>query len=222
MTDQEDTRSPIPPPPPPRPDLAKMREAVNLFLQAAGHDPAQEPHLTNTAAQVAQAWAADFLDGYGKDPARILRDSIEFPLGRAFGVDGRKCDFFHLPVAIRDIAIVGVCPHHLLPWGGLAHIAYLPHGKVLGFDAIVQAVNALSHRLTLQEELAWDIATALHHALGDADVLVRLEARQPCLMHRGEKQDRAVTISTAFVCPMALGSPVRDTAEARLLSALTR
>ena len=140
----------------PAPDAAAAAEAVDRFLDALGLPPdvRASQDLEGTPRRVAQAWLEDLVDGYRRSPAEILADAI--------------------PSASRDlVAVTGiefhsVCPHHLLPSRGLAHVAYLPGGKVVGFGQIVRLVDALAHRLVLQEDLARAIADALvaHPARG--------------------------------------------------------
>jgi GTP cyclohydrolase I len=176
------------------PDVKKMREAVAAFLQAAGQDPAENPLLKETPRLVADAWAHEFLDGCGKDPRALLAKEI-LPYACPHTDSGKSC---RAPVAVKNIRFTGVCPHHLLPWSGTAHVAYIPNEKIAGYGAIAQVVEAMAHRLVLQENLTWDIAGVLQDVLVPFGVLVRLEASQPCLTLRGECQRGAVTASEAF------------------------
>lgn len=178
-------------PPSKKPDVEKMREAVALFLDAAGLSADRSDLLSDTPRLVADAWAGEFLDGYGKDPLAFLREGMSVDAGD-------KGDSAQA-VAIRDIDFTGVCPHHLLPWRGKAHVAYVPDGKVVGFGSLVQVVEALAHRLTIQELLVRDIAQALLAGLNARAAFVSVEAVQPCLCLRGERKPDAVTVSS-FLC----------------------
>ena len=181
-----------------RPDVEKMKEAVAAFLKAAGQDPAQNPLLAQTPQLVAEAWASEFLDGCGKDPRALLAREL-LPFSKSLCAS-------HLtgpdwtPVSIRNIRFTGVCPHHLLPWSGTAHVAYIPESYIVGYGAIAQEVEALAHHLVLQEVLAQQIACVFMDVVKPLAVLVRLEASQPCLTLRGERQHSAVTIAEGLVC----------------------
>ena len=160
-----------------------MAAAVQAFLDAAGMPRGGD--LQRTPERVAQAWRDDFLDGYRASPDAALGALHRAPgsnLVCATGID------FH-----------SSCPHHLLPYRGLAHLAYLPGTGVVGFSRLARLVDALAHRLVLQETLARQIAEALNRgarALGAACVL---EAEQACLSCRGEARARAVTRTEAYV-----------------------
>lgn len=176
---------------------ALAAEATARFLDALGLPPEVRgaADLEGTPRRVAEAWLADLVDGYGKDPAEILAET--------------------LPSAARDLVTVtgidfhSVCPHHLLPSRGVAHVAYLPGGRVVGFGQIVRLVDALAHRLVLQEDLARQIADALVLHLGARGAACLLEAEQLCMTVRGEKRARARTHAEAFAGALARG-PARS------------
>lgn len=172
-------------PEPVAPDLDAMARAVGAFLTALGHPPQGSPLLCETPARVARAWADEFLDGYRRDPQSPLRDGI--PLR----------DTQPSIVSLDAIHFVSVCPHHLMPYRGVARIAYAPRGCIVGFGAIVQCVDALAHRLVLQEVLAAEIAQNLREGMSAAAVFVRLEAEQNCLSLRGENRPGAKAICEA-------------------------
>lgn len=172
-------------PEPVAPDLDAMARAVDAFLTALGHPPQETPLLRETPALVARAWADEFLDGYRRDPKSPLGDGI--PIG----------DLHPGLVSLDAIHFVSVCPHHLLPYRGVARIAYAPRGRIVGFGAIVQCIDALAHRLVLQEVLAAEIARNLREGMGAAAVFVRLEAEQNCLALRGENRPGARAICEA-------------------------
>jgi GTP cyclohydrolase I len=108
-------------------------------------------------------------------------------------------------VALTNLQFVGVCPHHLLPYAGVAHIAYVPGRHLVGFGQIVQVVECLSRRFALQEELAKTIAFELQAGLEARGVAVMLEAQQSCLALRGERQHGANAIAEAYA-----GSPAQQ------------
>ena len=171
----------------PAPDAAAAAEAVDRFLDALGLPPdvRASQDLEGTPRRVAQAWLEDLVDGYRRSPAEILADAI--------------------PSASRDlVAVTGiefhsVCPHHLLPSRGVAHVAYLPGGKVVGFGQIVRLVDALAHRLVLQEDLARAIADALVAHLGARGAACLVDAEQLCMTVRGEKRGGARAHADAWV-----------------------
>ncbi len=163
-------------------DPEAFERAVSDLLSACGIAPDAE-HMGRTAQRVRELWQRRLLGGYDLDPAVAL--------GEGF-VDHRS-DM----VVIRGIAIHGVCPHHLVPFRGLAHVAYLPGGRLHGFGRIARLVDAIGHRFTYQEWMTRDIAEALMHhgkARGAACVI---EAEQLCLLlgedRRGD--ERVVTQS---------------------------
>jgi GTP cyclohydrolase I len=175
-----------------------LAEATARFLDALGLPPEVRgaADLAETPRRVAEAWLGDLVDGYGKDPAEILAETI--------------------PSASRDlVAVTGidfhsVCPHHLLPSRGLAHVAYLPGGRLAGFGQIVQLVDALAHRLVLQEDLVRQIADALVRHLGARGAACVLETEQMCMTVRGQRRSRSRVRVEAFT-----GALARDRAARR-------
>jgi GTP cyclohydrolase I len=167
------------------------------FLDALGLPPEVRagPDLSETPRRVAEAWLEELADGYRRDPAEIL--------GGAQPSRAR-----HL-VAVTGIDYVSVCPHHLLPSRGVAHVAYLPGGKVAGFGQLVKVVDALAHRLVLAEELAADVARALEEHLGARGAACLLEAEHLCLSVRGERRPRARAHAEAWTGELAGDGPAR-------------
>jgi len=168
-----------------KPDLAALERAFADFLAASGV-PAGDPELAGTPARAAEAWAHEFLDGYATTPEAALGE----PSAAAPGVGA---------VTVLGIDYVGVCPHHLLPYRGVAHVAYLPSDKVAGFGRLATLVDALSHRLVLQETLSAQLCEALVTVLGARGAAAVLDAEQTCLSMRGEKRphSRAVVEASA-------------------------
>jgi GTP cyclohydrolase I len=184
-------------------DPARAADAVAEFLAALPlpDEVRAGLGLDGTPARVAAAWLEDLVDGYGREPAEILEGAI--------------------PSASRDlVAVTGidfhsVCPHHLLPSRGVAHVAYLPGGQVVGFGQIVKLVDCLAHRLVLQEDLALQITEALVEHLGARGAACLLDAEQLCLTVRGERRARARAHAEAFA-----GALARDGAARRRFLAL--
>jgi GTP cyclohydrolase I len=186
-----------------RPAPALAAEAVARFLDALGLPPEVRgaADLVDTPRRVADAWLEDLVDGYGKDPAEILAGALPSA--------GRDL------VAVTGIDFHSVCPHHLLPSRGVAHVGYVPGGKVVGFGQIVKLVDALAHRLVLEEDLARQIADALVVHVGARGAACVLEAEQLCMTVRGEKRAGARAHAEAYA-----GSLARDSAGRRRFQAL--
>lgn len=186
-----------------RADVAEAADAVARFLDALGlpasvRDAAE---LAETPRRVAEAWLDDLLDGYGREPGEILAGATP-SAGRGL-------------VTVTGIDFHSVCPHHLLPSRGIAHVAYLPGGRVVGFGQIVRLVDALAHRLVLEEDLARQIAEALVAHVGARGAACVLEAEQLCMTVRGEKRAGARAHAEAYA-----GALARDGAARRRFQAI--
>ncbi len=179
------------------PSAGAAKEAMARFLDALGLPPEVRgaADLADTPRRVAEAWLEDLADGYGRDPAEIL----------AGGLPSAGRDL----VAVTGIDYHSVCPHHLLPSRGVAHVAYVPGGKVVGFGQIVKLVDALAHRLVLEEDLARQIADALVRHVGARGAACVLEAEQFCMTVRGEKRPRAKAHAEAWVGVLARDGAAR-------------
>ncbi|HUL61029.1 MAG TPA: GTP cyclohydrolase I [Anaeromyxobacteraceae bacterium] len=177
----------------PRPPGLAAADAVEQFLDALGLPEGVRAgeSLRGTARRVAEAWLEDLVDGYGRDPAQILAETMP--------ASGREL------VAVTGIDFHSVCPHHLLPSRGLAHVGYVPGGRVVGFGQIVKLVDCLAHRLVLEEDLARQIAEALVRHLGARGAACVLDAEQLCMTVRGSRRPRARAHAQAFA-----GTMVRD------------
>lgn len=180
-----------------------MKTAVARFLRAAGLDPRSRA-LRSTPLHVARAWRDDFLDGYRADFAAILRSRE--PARSNHGA----------MVVIDRLDYVSICPHHLLPSRGLAHLAYLPGRWLVGLGQIARLLDACAHRLVLQEDLARDVARALVDQGGARGAACVLEARHDCLGLRGERRPEATTHTEAFEGAFATDRDLRRRFAARL------
>lgn len=158
-------------------DRPGLEAAFAAFLAAAGVDTT-DPEVAGTPARAAAAWADELLDGYRTTPGEALGEPSPAPPGAGL-------------VAVTHLDFTGVCPHHLLPWRGLAHVAYLPGAKLVGFGRLAALVDCLAHRLVLQEVLAHDVVQALVDELGVRGAGVILEAEQSCMTLRGERRARS-------------------------------
>jgi GTP cyclohydrolase IA len=169
-----------------KPDRARMAKAVREFLEAAGMD-LTDPNLAETPRRVAEAWATELIDGYSQDPAAALGEVYPAPAGSAGEM-----------VVITDLRFHSMCPHHLLPYEGRAHLAYVPGKSVVGFGRLSALLDVFAHRLILQEDLAREVARTMARALGSPATACVLEAQQACLRIRGDRQRDACTHAEAY------------------------
>jgi GTP cyclohydrolase I len=160
-------------------DRRRAESAIADFLRALGHDPQAEPELRETPARVMEAFADELLSGYAVDLAELVRSGSAEATGGA------------VVVALRDIDVATVCPHHLMPGIGRAQVVYRPGARLLGLGAIARLVDACSRRLALQETIANDVAAALMTHAGARGVYVELTLTHGCLSARGACQARA-------------------------------
>jgi GTP cyclohydrolase IA len=160
-------------------DAARYRELLNSW----GEDPEREG-LVKTPERAAKAMA--FLtSGYDVDPTEILKSAL-------FNED------YNQMVIVKDIELFSLCEHHLLPFFGKAHIAYIPKGKIVGLSKLPRIVDAFSRRLQVQERLTMQIRDCLQETLGAAGVAVVIEARHLCMQMRGVEKQNSVTTTSAF------------------------
>jgi GTP cyclohydrolase I len=164
-------------------DSDAFERAVTDLLRACGIAP-DEPHTAQTARRVRELWQQRLLGGYALDPAQVL--------GNGFDDDSRDM------VIIRDIAVDGVCPHHLLPFRGHAHVAYVPGGVLHGFGRIARLVDALGHRFTYQEWLTRDVAESLLTHGKAAGAACVIEAEQLCLLFGEDRRGDERVVTQAF------------------------
>jgi GTP cyclohydrolase I len=164
-------------------DEEKTARAVRLFLEGLGV-PSDPATIDETAARVAKAWLRDLLKGYTVEP--------EDALGESWTEGGADM------VMIKDIEFTSICRHHLLPFSGVASVAYLPDGRVTGFSKIADLVDCLSRRLQLQESLAEEIASALMTHLKPKGAACMIKAEHCCVSARGPRKSGAEVISTSL------------------------
>lgn len=163
-------------------DRDRIEGAVRDILEAIGDDPAR-PGLARTPARVADAYA-EFFAGIDADPIDHLRDAL--PADDAGTSEA---------VILRDIGFRSVCEHHLLPFVGVAHVAYLPRERVIGLSRIPDVVSTLAARPQLQERLAEQIADTMVSGLDPRGVLVVLDAVHRCVAARGSRQAESSTVT---------------------------
>ena len=168
-------------------DREAAARAIRDFLLALGFDPKQHADLAETPQRVTEAFADDLLNGHGVNVQELLRKgSCEAPNSAKSG-----------PVAVTEIAVATVCPHHLLPALGVAHVVYLPGAALLGIGTITALVNAYARRLTLQEAIGQNVVIALMEHAGARGAYCELALEHSCLRARGERQVSAVVRSSA-------------------------
>ena len=165
-------------------DTGRIEAAVAEILAAIGEDPAR-PGLATTPQRVAQAYQ-DFFAGLGQDPVAHLADTVEL-------TEGQRSEL----VLLRDIEFRSICEHHLLPFIGIAHLAYVPRSRVVGLGKLPRVVETLASRPQLQERLTEEIADTLDAGLEPLGVMVVLDAVHGCVSARGVRQAKSSTITMA-------------------------
>jgi GTP cyclohydrolase I len=163
-------------------DKRKIEEGVRMILEAIGEDP-NRPGLIHTPTRVAEMFEEIF-GGINENPADHLK--ITLP------------DVHEEMVLARDIPFYSICEHHLIPFFGKAHVAYLPKGgRIVGLSKIARVVDVMARRPQLQERLTTDIAELLMETLGPFGVLVIIEAEHLCMTMRGIKKPGCITTTSA-------------------------
>lgn len=165
-------------------DRQRIERAVTELLLAIGEDP-QRPGLERTPGRVAEAYE-EFFGGMTEDPLLHLADAVA--VGNAGTGEA---------VIVRDIAFRSICEHHLLPFLGVAHVAYLPNERVVGLGRLPRVVATLASRPQLQERLTEEIADALERGLDARGVLVVLDSVHGCVAARGTRQAASSTLTLA-------------------------
>ena len=162
---------------------ARLAELTRATISELGEDPTREG-LVKTPERVAKA--LQFLtQGYGQDADAILRQAL-------FTEDYSEM------VLVKDIEFYSQCEHHLLPFYGRAHVAYIPKGRIVGLSKIPRVVEVYARRLQVQERLTHQILDTLQRVLEPLGAAVVLEARHMCMMMRGAQKQASVTTTSAF------------------------
>ena len=159
-------------------------ELYRELLTRFGEDPMRDG-LLRTPERVEKAM--QFLtQGYEEEPAEILQSAM-------FDVD------YDEMVLVKDVEMFSLCEHHMLPFFGKVHVAYIPNGKVVGLSKIPRLVEVFARRLQVQERLTREIADAIHEAIAPQGVGVVIEARHLCMMMRGVEKQHSSTVTSAMV-----------------------
>ncbi|MFV0294732.1 MAG: GTP cyclohydrolase I FolE [Hyphomicrobiaceae bacterium] len=168
----------------PRPSREEAEAAVRTLIAWAGDDPGREG-LRDTPRRVVKAYE-DWFRGYRQDPAGELK--------RTFEDVGGYDDM----VMVRDVRLESHCEHHIAPFIGVAHIAYLPRDSVVGLSKLARVVEIYAKRLQTQEALTAQVASAIEQHLNPRGVAVLIEAEHMCMSTRGVNQQGVSTVTTRF------------------------
>lgn len=164
-------------------DLTKIQKCVHSILEEIGEDPNREG-LKRTPERVAKAY--EFLtQGYKLDVNEVLNDAVF----------KEKYDEM---VIVKDIDFYSMCEHHLLPFYGKVHIAYIPNGKIVGLSKIPRIVDVFARRLQVQERMTQEIADTIDKFLSPLGVSVVVEAYHMCMMMRGVEKQNSITTTSAM------------------------
>src|SRR5208337_5376446 len=163
---------------------ASFEDLVREMLCRIGEDPAREG-LLDTPQRVAKSM--EYLThGYAQDPSDVLN-------GALFSVD------YDEMVIVKDIEMFSLCEHHMLPFFGKVHIAYIPKGRVLGLSKLPRLVEVFARRLQVQERLTVEIAESIQNAIHPLGVGVVIEARHLCMMMRGVEKQHPATVTSSMI-----------------------
>jgi GTP cyclohydrolase I len=166
------------------PDAGKIAEMIRAMLESVGENP-QRQGLLRTPERFERAFRY-LTGGYQQDPDKVLN-------GAVFDV----C--YDEMVVVKDIELYSLCEHHLLPFFGKCHVAYLPDKKVVGLSKIPRLVNMFARRLQIQERLTNQIAQAIQDSVKPLGVGVVIEARHLCMVMRGVEKQNSETVTSAML-----------------------
>jgi GTP cyclohydrolase I len=164
--------------------MKKLEEVIKDLLKTVGEDPGREG-LERTPHRVAKAYK--FLTkGYDENIQDVLNDAV-------------FTERYSEMVVVKDIDFYSMCEHHMLPFFGKAHVAYIPNGKIVGLSKIPRVVEVFSRRLQVQERLTQQVADTLFEALSPLGVGVVIEAQHMCMMMRGVEKQNSVATTSAML-----------------------
>ncbi len=155
----------------PAPTQTDAEAAIRTLIRWAGDEPDREG-LRDTPARVARSYL-EFFNGYAQDPVALLERTFE------------EVEGYDEIVLLRDIRLESHCEHHMVPIVGRAHVAYLPHRRVVGISKLARVVDAYAHRLQIQEKLTAQIANTIHEVLQPLGTAVIIDAAHECMTTRG-------------------------------------
>ena len=160
-----------------------IAQHIQAILELLQEDPQREG-LLKTPTRVGTAMQY-LTQGYGQDPEQILRSAL-------FAEDYRQM------VVVKDIPFYSLCEHHMLPFFGKAHVAYIPNGRITGLSKIARVVDVFARRLQVQERLTTQIKECLQQTLDPLGVMVVVEAEHLCMQMRGVQKQHAMTVTSDF------------------------
>lgn len=164
--------------------MSSIEASVKNILQELGEDP-QRQGLKNTPFRVAKMYR-EVTQGYHKDPYRLINNAI-------YDVQ------YDEMVIVTNIEYYSMCEHHLLPFFGVAHVGYIPNGKVIGLSKIPRIVDMFARRFQIQEQMTQQIADIINETLKPDGVGVIIEGQHMCMMMRGVQKDQARMITSAMI-----------------------
>ena len=163
-------------------NLEKIKSLTRSLLEEIGEDPSREG-LLNTPLRVAKAWK-ELSKGYSQDLDQLINNAVF------------KEDYDQM-VMVKDIGFYSMCEHHLLPFFGHAHVAYIPDGKIIGLSKIPRMVDMFARRLQVQERMTQEIAAIIDDSLSPKGVAIIIEAQHMCMQMRGvQKKNSYMTTSS--------------------------
>ncbi|MGZ8410678.1 MAG: GTP cyclohydrolase I FolE [Hyphomicrobium sp.] len=168
-----------------KPDRDDVEAAVRTLIRFAGDDPDREG-LLDTPRRVVDSYL-EFFSGYDADPAELLRRTFE------------ETDGYDEMVLLRDIRFESHCEHHMAPIIGRAHVAYLPHRRVVGISKLARIVDAYARRLQIQEKMTAQIANTINEILEPQGVAVVIEAAHQCMTTRGVHKPGVVMVTSRML-----------------------
>lgn len=166
-----------------RPGLEQLADHYKDILTLLGEDPEREG-LVKTPMRVAKAMQT-LTRGYTQDPKKVLTDAL-FE------------EKYNQMVIVKDIDFFSMCEHHMLPFYGKAHVAYIPNGYITGLSKIARVVDIFSHRLQVQERMTKQVMECIQDTLKPMGVMVVVEAKHMCMQMRGVEKQNAITTTSAF------------------------
>ena len=173
MTTEEDFRE----------GLDELSSHYRRILELLGEDPQREG-LEKTPMRVAKAMQV-LTRGYRQDPSKVLTDAL-FE------------ESYNQMVIVKDIDFFSLCEHHILPFYGKVHVAYIPNGKITGLSKIARVVDIISHRLQVQERMTQQIKDCIQNTLKPLGVMVIVEAKHMCMQRRGVEKQNSITTTSDF------------------------
>ena len=166
-----------------RDGLDELAAHYKSILSILGHDPEREG-LQKTPMRVAKAMQI-LTRGYTQDPRKVLTDAL-FE------------EKYNQMVIVKDIDFFSMCEHHILPFYGKVHVAYIPNGYITGLSKIARVVDIFSHRLQVQERLTEQIMECINDTLKPQGVMVVIEAKHMCMQMRGVEKQNSITTTSAY------------------------